>query len=162
MISLIVLTINSHSCNDLREKLMFFVTTFFEENPNLINQNILEILFTPFENIMKGDSIKIIISNAYLFKLIRLAAKIDERILTNGYLYNKRKYKNIFHLGSSNNSLERSNSNIPQLIIDITILMLRNYINTSEKTQIVDNLVLTLMDCCENIYDSHPVFYLIL
>lgn len=161
LITLINYAIHNHISSEIKAILKNFIILFFQTNPFLINQGILEILFKPFENIIRDNSLTVINKNAYLFTLIQFTVQNNEKILTDGYLYNRRKYKSTFNFGSSEGgtvSASKNFVNLPQLIVDITILMLRNYINTSEKKQSVDENTLLLLECSEKIFNSHPVF----
>ncbi|XP_044747969.1 uncharacterized protein LOC123309123 isoform X2 [Coccinella septempunctata] len=161
LITLVIYTINNHISSEVRESLKNFILLFFRTNYSFIDHEIMEILFKPFEHIIKDSSLKVISQNIYLFDLIQFTLKNNDKILTEGYLYNRRKYKALFNFGQSRRNILNTNGNfvnLPQLIIDITIMMMRNYINTSEKKHSVDDNTILLLECCEKIYNAHPVF----
>lgn len=161
LVALIIYTINNHISSEIRETLKNFIVLLFQLNQSLINQEILEIMFKPFETVMKDNSMKVIDKNVYLFEMMKCMIQYNDKFLTEGYLYNRRKYKALFNFGQYGRNMLSTNENfvnLPQLIVDITIMMMRNYINTSEQKQSVDKNTLLLLECCDRIYNSHPVF----
>ncbi|RZB38708.1 uncharacterized protein BDFB_008010, partial [Asbolus verrucosus] len=140
-------SLNSDDCE--KSVLAELVVNLFAYNPSLLNQKILDVLVEPLGNISRNNIRNLVENNKHLLTIINNVAK-------------SRNFKVLFGVCSKlrkgrSRQLTRNSTNLPQKIVDLSVILLRSHLNQNEKNTQDENVLLSMLLCCRNIYECHPI-----
>ncbi|KAF5284568.1 hypothetical protein FQR65_LT02394 [Abscondita terminalis] len=132
----------------LKQPLGNLLVSLFAKRPDLIvNSGVRKKFFEPL--LTQNQELNVaIISNVHILTILNNISKIPK---ASKYL-----------LESKSNKINRPQTlsivekhNTIEIVVNLTIMYVRNFINESEKEFFVDNNIFNLIDCCVNLLSTH-------
>lgn len=156
--------VNDWEASSRKKIVVRFLQHLLINNCNLIlNSEIHKKLFDPFN--LKGiDKKKLYLIVDKNIHVLNIMNDISKSHWCKFVLYNltdlKRSEKKNKRIGSTNDlssySITKEKNNIIQIIVNVTIACIRNFVNKSESQHYVNDVIFELVNCCKNLFNSSP------